>query len=114
MSAVEPAVLEIILGTGLAGVGLIAFWREWIVTGTAFSRERDKAAEWQKLYETETKAHAATREALVLSTRRADSADMMGEAAVRLLDGLSAEHRRRDVVAEEQKRIPGVPDGPGG
>jgi hypothetical protein len=77
-----------VLTTGIAGIGLLAFWNRWIVPGSTLVDAQKERDEWKLLYEKEREAHQATREALAAASQRSDAGVEAAKVTVALIDAL--------------------------
>lgn len=76
---------------GVAGLWVVAFLFDWIVTRKVYDKAVDEATSWKSLYEHERDAHQATRDALVLANQRAEAGVEAARVTKVLIEGLRAE-----------------------
>jgi hypothetical protein len=78
---------------GVAGLWVVAFLFDWIVTRRVYDKAVADGLEWKRLYEHERDAHAATRTALELAGQRADAGVEAAKVTKALIDGLRSADR---------------------
>lgn len=83
-----------VVTSGLAGIGLIAFFNRWIVPGASLTEMREERDEWKTLYEKEQQAHQATRDAFTAASQRADASVEAGRVALALVESMQRQARR--------------------
>jgi hypothetical protein len=92
---VSSGVASSILGTaydvitsGLAGIGLLAFYNRWIVPGATLADVQAERDQWKALYEQERTAHQATIAAFTASSQRSDAGVEAAKVTIALVEAL--------------------------
>jgi hypothetical protein len=81
---------NLIAAAGVAGVWVLAFLFDWVVTKKVYEKSIAERDSWRELYEHERDAHADTRDALVLASQRAEAGVEAAKVTKMLIDGLRA------------------------
>lgn len=84
---------NIIITAGVAGLWVVAFLFDWIVTRRVYEKAIADGQMWKKLYEDERDAHQDTRNALALSNQRAEAGVEAAKVTKVLIDELRASRR---------------------
>jgi len=75
---------------GVAGLWVVAFLFDWIVSRKIYEKALADAEAWKQLYEHERAAHQDTRQALMLASQRADAGVEAASVVKVMIDGLRA------------------------
>ena len=73
---------------GVAGLWVVAFLFDWIVTRKVYEKSVADGLAWKALYEGERDAHQDTRNALALASQRAEAGVEAARVTKALIDGL--------------------------
>lgn len=90
---------NLLAAAGVAGVWVVAFLFDWIVTRKVYEKAVTDGLQWKALYEHEREAHQATREALTLANQRAEAGVEAARVTKALIDGLRAADRPGSIGA---------------
>lgn len=85
---------NLIAAAGVAGVWVMAFLFDWVVTRKAYQKSEDEAAMWRSNYEHERDAHQATREALQIAVQRTEAGVEAAKMATMLVEALRSRSGR--------------------
>lgn len=81
---------NLIAAAGVAGLWVVAFMFDWIVSKKVYEKSVADGESWRQLYEHERSAHQDTRQALMLASQRADAGVEAARVAQVMIEGLRA------------------------
>ena len=81
---------NLIAAAGVAGLWVVAFMFDWIVSRKVYEKAVADVESWRQLYEHERSAHQDTRQALMLASQRAEAGVEAAQVTKVLIESLRA------------------------